>query len=550
MPRTKSTGLRRRLRSAEPTSPLPASAASADTFRHQSHLATDSTSPAGTSPTQATPPPSTPTTSTTSSEKLPDTVAGLLLRLRSEVTCAICQLATPYATHCNHIFCKDCIFQSLNQKNTKCPLCNTRITKRALAPQESVAKVSQAVAAVIASYEAETGVPIDRFKNDLSREARDAGDNADTGPALLRLSPPTNLSQQYPHPIKDVVTDATGKPQTGVCPGDLRTKRRRATPARDCTAPPMSAASAGPSKRKQTNPAVPLNVKASMLRFVASNLSPKDTSALAQLATQMRGSITHNVDDSVTHLIVAATNDRLIEKRTKKYLLALLHGCWIVTTDWVSSALASPNTPETDFEVQGDAKSGPIRGPTLAREAATQRITNQATGMDGRLFTGIRFYLDVRPGDNVSPSPDDIRECISAAGGVLLTATELMQLLADTEWVASGPPDDQSSIAEPPAKSLRTVSRVTTSAVRPDIIFLTNPGGRSALSAQRRRWEKHLRSQCPKPEVRSSSAASWTNAAVQLRLAADGVRSTTAALAVTTLPYTWALDAIAAYRII
>ncbi|KAI8870659.1 hypothetical protein GQ42DRAFT_12970 [Ramicandelaber brevisporus] len=55
--------------------------------------------------------------------------------------------------------------------------------------------------------------------------------------------------------------------------------------------------------------------------------------------------IAQDFSESVTHIVTSTTSTRIAAKRTSKYLLGILSGCWIVSFDWVSESMASWTTP-------------------------------------------------------------------------------------------------------------------------------------------------------------------------------------------------------------
>ncbi|ORX59602.1 hypothetical protein DM01DRAFT_1405120 [Hesseltinella vesiculosa] len=92
--------------------------------------------------------------------------------------------------------------------------------------------------------------------------------------------------------------------------------------------------------------------------------------------------------DTVTHVVTSANEQRFC-KRTEKYLAGIVHGKWIVSTDWVrDSNEAGYWLPERDYEIQGDTTSGLTHGPQLGRERI--EATEGAPFIDAK----VKIYFD------------------------------------------------------------------------------------------------------------------------------------------------------------
>ncbi|KAK9729645.1 Breast cancer 1, early onset, variant 5 [Basidiobolus ranarum] len=142
-------------------------------------------------------------------EEIPKTVSGLLRRMAAELNCPICLgiLRDPYSTQCNHLFCEECIHQSLQMNLAKCPLCKTPITKRGLNKMESTGELADAYQELLDSYEEMTGAALSQEKQHSE----------------WQCEPIPNLSQAYPYPVKEGVD--TKQDDTPNSP--IRNKRRK-----------------------------------------------------------------------------------------------------------------------------------------------------------------------------------------------------------------------------------------------------------------------------------------------------------------------------------
>jgi len=94
-----------------------------------------------------------------------DNIRKELLKLKKLMECPIClQLMTdPMITRCVHRFCSDCIRKSIESSThefCRCPLCQEKITKRALRPQTDVSHLIQGFKEVVERFEGDIGKKI------------------------------------------------------------------------------------------------------------------------------------------------------------------------------------------------------------------------------------------------------------------------------------------------------------------------------------------------------------------------------------------------------
>ncbi|KAJ1982370.1 hypothetical protein H4R35_000325 [Dimargaris xerosporica] len=393
-----------------------------------------------------------PTTSHGSSERLPTTVAGLLGRLQAEVTCAICLsvLDHPLSTHCNHVFCQDCIHHSLSSKNTTCPLCKTPITKRSLAQQGAFGDVAAAVHRVIEAFEQMVGSSLEALLDSPCIDDQ------------FVAEPQPNLSQAYPYPAKEAASQGETEPTSQL------------------TLPAM--ASNAPTQND--------------ILIASSNLLPEHLTCLQKLSKRLNISLTSELTNQTTHLVVETNEERMATKRTKKYLVAVLRGCWVVSTDWVAACLRQSNHVSEDaFEVLGDSKTTIPGGPRRARIAlrsmeSVNRDSNCASvphslALEGTpLFSHMHFVYD-SPSTWSGSSLVDLKECITFAGGQEYTRSETYHGLdLDNLGIVSEPSDISKYLAKQPLGV-----RLTPAVV---LVYNDNNGTRTPYSARRKHWEKRL----------------------------------------------------------
>ncbi|KAJ1968171.1 BRCA1-associated RING domain protein 1 [Dispira parvispora] len=437
-----------------------------------------------------------PSSSSGSSEKLPTTLSGLLSRMQSEITCVIClgTLDQPCTTHCNHIFCRDCISRSLDIKNNGCPLCKAPITKRSLAENDSFGTVVQAVSGVITAYENIVGSTLQ------SQTSRYHYEN-------LTLAPDPQLSQTYPHPTKETTTSAIKPPIIHVDQNLPKGKTARTSPPPNANTRkvpyrhPRSSPNSGeaekrprirarkgrdvppaptPPSNSPTVQTIPKSGTLSSARIASSGLSSEHQNLLARAQEELGADVTSTVDSTVTHLVMETDHCRMVTRRTKKYLLALVCGCWIVDFAWLRGCLDHRKwLPEDSYQVQGDRKSNTVGGPQRAHCAiAAQQdkavlASSSVGGESGStgsptlprlLFSECYFILDSKFSPTAT-SLHDIRMFISMAGGTLIDSAQEASLL----------------------QHLQPTTTLPLHSSHPDLVYIFDPNQHP--TAKRNRWE-------------------------------------------------------------
>ncbi|GJJ78859.1 hypothetical protein EMPS_11218 [Entomortierella parvispora] len=188
-------------------------------------------------------------------EILPDTFEGILLRMAEELKCPIClgTMDEPLSTGCNHIFCKECIYQALDRKGG-CPLCKDHVTKRSLNRLEHLESIIKAYQHLRESYEQEIGSALSQAPRNYRSEAQE------------------NLTQIYPYAEK---------------PGESSNSTALPTSVPSKQRPKETAASALPNIPPPDNP--PQNMELDVFDV---NLDSVTESEAASLAEKMLAIIT------------------------------------------------------------------------------------------------------------------------------------------------------------------------------------------------------------------------------------------------------------------
>lgn len=143
-----------------------------------------------------------------------------------------------------------------------------------------------------------------------------------------------------------------------------------------------------------------------------SALSDQDKEILNQFEYHSGVTTTNNWSSNVTH-VLANTNEHGACGRTRKVLLAILAGKWVVNVNWLNACLeAKKPVPEEPYEISSDVH-GAIDGPRIGRLRAMQKAPS--------LFSGLAFYFIGQP----LTFKVELEELIAAAGGSILGKADL-----------------------------------------------------------------------------------------------------------------------------
>ncbi|KAL8137133.1 hypothetical protein V2J09_003134 [Rumex salicifolius] len=151
--------------------------------------------------------------------------------------------------------------------------------------------------------------------------------------------------------------------------------------------------------------------------FCPSSLSINEKNMLTDLANLCGATVSKHYSSTVTH-IIAGTDETGAYTRTKKVLMAILEGKWILSIDWIKACLEmKAPEEEEDYEINID-NHGCLDGPKTGRMRADVKAD--------KLFSGLNFYF---PGEStfVSAFLDDLQDLIRAAGGTLLESKSMLE---------------------------------------------------------------------------------------------------------------------------
>lgn len=159
--------------------------------------------------------------------------------------------------------------------------------------------------------------------------------------------------------------------------------------------------------------------------FCGSALSAEEKCLLVALANICGATVTKFWKPNVTH-VVAATDAKGACSRTFKVLKAILHGIWVLKTDWVKACMeATHYVDEEPYEVSLDYH-GCCGGPKTGRLKALDNVP--------KLFNGLNFYFS---GDFDPAYKEDLLDLVITAGGTVNESEE--QLLAPSHDAQSTP---------------------------------------------------------------------------------------------------------------
>ncbi|KAL8106702.1 BRCA1-associated RING domain protein 1 [Apium graveolens] len=149
-----------------------------------------------------------------------------------------------------------------------------------------------------------------------------------------------------------------------------------------------------------------------------SALSTEEKCYLAKFASTCGATISRSWNPNVTH-VIASTDANGAYTRTLKVLMAILHGRWVVTMDWIK-ACKEMNRPEDEEKYEaGLDNHGCWGGPKSGRLRCSQNAPT--------LFSGINFYFS---GDFLPAYKDDLLNLVTTAGGFVIKNKEQLAALS------------------------------------------------------------------------------------------------------------------------
>lgn len=171
--------------------------------------------------------------------------------------------------------------------------------------------------------------------------------------------------------------------------------------------PPVPAAAAVERDEASEHSAEPVVI-------LGSNLTSVQLLELRQLAGRLGFEVVDEWSGRVTHLVMPRCDgERVVVRRTIKYLYALMSGIWILEWAWVEACLrADRHEPEAAFEAQGDENMS---------ESGAPRIMRQRTLSERHLLSEFVVYVHAKLSpDEGAPPREAIAELAQLCGAKLI----------------------------------------------------------------------------------------------------------------------------------
>ena len=195
-----------------------------------------------------------------------------------------------------------------------------------------------------------------------------------------------------------------------------------------------SSSSAAPIERLLASAAAP----APSARVLVLSSASRSHTRSALLAVEQLGTASVVPSSSewlggISHVVCChASGDRLV-KRTMKYMMGVLSGCWVVELAWLTdSAAAGYWLPEDTYEIKGDSIAGATQAPRRARKEREERERAEALrppaaavlpASSGCSVLAGCYFCVLEPLSSQCPSVHDLTQLIQLAGGHLLLPT-------------------------------------------------------------------------------------------------------------------------------
>ncbi|PIK47234.1 putative BRCA1-associated RING domain protein 1 [Apostichopus japonicus] len=146
--------------------------------------------------------------------------------------------------------------------------------------------------------------------------------------------------------------------------------------------------------------------------LLGTGLNDKQRNKLQSCARLLRGKVTSDFTQNITHLVANAASEGRCS-RTMKFLQAVLLGKWVVNFSWVEECLKGKGlVPEVNHEICGTMIDSDSEGARKSREMANSQFPP--------LFDGCHFYIH---GNFSPPTPpkEELASLLKLGGGTILT---------------------------------------------------------------------------------------------------------------------------------
>ncbi|KMQ96512.1 brca1-associated ring domain protein 1-like protein [Lasius niger] len=159
-----------------------------------------------------------------------------------------------------------------------------------------------------------------------------------------------------------------------------------------------------------------LHVRCDKFVIYASNLKHENQKLLSLIATKHKLKILTTYRSSITHVIVEV-NERNVTKLTLDVLFTIVHGSWLLNSEWIKLAADIDDISNMDFELFE------VNGPPISD--VSKRARQNAENQNPRLFNNCFFYfvlkadITYRIGDLELKKKDLIQLVTTGEGTVL-----------------------------------------------------------------------------------------------------------------------------------
>ncbi|KAL4449917.1 hypothetical protein ABPG74_015036 [Tetrahymena malaccensis] len=290
------------------------------------------------------------------------------LALKNETRCAICLdiFEDPVTTFCQHTYCKKCLENHIRSNGAKqafCPLCKMPVGKRNYIPD----KKAQVLASIILNIKPIKKIQITETpKKDL-------------------LSTRKRKASELHQPLKTY---------------EISSNQIQSVQKNENSIISSSNNNSKPKTRKRND----------KINILVSNMPEEFQHEVDKFCKLYKAKQFKDYHEQLTHLVVFPIDqkdDKIIAKRTLKYLSALVEGIWIVGFNWIIHSNGyNELKDEEEFEVYGDPY-----GINTPRES---RLRNGLTD----LLENLIFYIsEKQTKKDQQISKKELSQLIKLAGG-------------------------------------------------------------------------------------------------------------------------------------